>query len=81
MIISAALVCNIIHSKTSITINSSYDLGMENQTNSIPQWRYPFIVVYKRLAYLRVMLDALFMKFNPPRWTKVWRLAVSCQQG
>jgi hypothetical protein len=32
----------------------------ENQTNATPQWRYPFIVVYKRLAYLQAMFDALF---------------------
>jgi hypothetical protein len=36
----------------------------ENQTNATPQWRYPFIVVYKRLAYLPALFYALFLKFN-----------------
>jgi hypothetical protein len=36
----------------------------EKETNTTPQWRYPFIVVYKRLAYLPAMFDALLLKFN-----------------
>jgi len=36
----------------------------EKETNHTPHWRYPFIVVYKRLAYLPAMYYALFLKFN-----------------
>jgi len=46
----------IIHSNTSKTINIKDDLSIENQTNAPHQWLYPFIVVYKRLAYLPAMI-------------------------
>ncbi|KAF0128026.1 MAG: hypothetical protein FD155_3460 [Bacteroidetes bacterium] len=36
----------------------------EKVTNRTPQWRYPFIVVYKCFAYLPALFYALFMKFN-----------------
>jgi len=64
MIISVALVCKIIHSKTSITINSKYDLSMEKQINATLQWRNLFIFVYKRLAYLRWMLFSLLLNYS-----------------
>ncbi|MDP2237063.1 MAG: hypothetical protein Q8J88_11570 [Bacteroidales bacterium] len=65
----------IIYSITSITINSKYDLRMEKQPFSAPHWRYQVLVVYKRLAYLEAMFDALVMRFNPPQQTILWRLA------
>jgi hypothetical protein len=58
------LVRKIIHSKTSMTINSKYDLSMEKQFNATHQWRNPFIVVYKRLAYLRGMLFSLLLNYS-----------------
>jgi hypothetical protein len=68
----------LIYYTTSTTINSKYDLRMEKQSFSAPHWRYPVLVVYKGLAYLEAMFDALVMRFNPLRRTILWRIAVSC---
>ncbi len=57
----------IIYPNTNITQSSKHEPSMVKQTNSTPHWRYPFIVVYQRLAYLLVMFYALLLKFNPPR--------------
>jgi hypothetical protein len=65
------------HYTTSTTINTKYDLRMEKQPFSAPHWRYPVLVVYKRLAYLEAMFDVLEMRFNPPRRTILWRIAES----
>jgi hypothetical protein len=67
-----------IYSNTSITINSKYDLRMEKQPFSAPHGHYPVIIAYKGLAYLRAILDALVMRFNPLRRTILWRIAASC---
>jgi len=36
----------------------------EKETNTTPQWRYPFLNAYKRLAHLPTMYHPLFLKFN-----------------
>jgi hypothetical protein len=38
--------------------------SIEKQSFSAPQWRYPIIVVYKRLAYLRGMLFSLLLNYS-----------------
>jgi hypothetical protein len=70
-----------IYSNTSITINSKYDFSIEKQSFSAPRWRYPVIIVYKRLAYLEAMFDAFVMRFNPLRRTILWCIVASCKQA
>jgi hypothetical protein len=47
-----------------MTIDSKNNLSMVKQTISTPQWRNPFIVVYKRLAYLRGMLFSWLLNYG-----------------
>jgi len=59
------------------SIKSKFNPGIELQTNATPQWRYPFLNAYKRLVFLPALYHPLFLNFNPPRRTNVWRLAAS----
>ncbi len=54
----------IIHTSTSITIISKYDSGIEKQSCSTHQWRYPIFVVYNGSGNLRAKFCALVMRFN-----------------
>ncbi|MBS4060706.1 MAG: hypothetical protein KG029_09925 [Bacteroidetes bacterium] len=53
----------IIQPKTSTTINSKYERSIEKQPFSAPHGRYPILVVYKGLPYLRGMFYALVSNF------------------
>jgi len=64
----------IIPSHSGVWMNINSTPSKENQTRPLYNWYYPDLVVYIRLAYLRAMFNALFMKFNPPWWTKEWCL-------
>ncbi|MDP2238393.1 MAG: hypothetical protein Q8J88_18340 [Bacteroidales bacterium] len=64
----------IIPSHSGVWMNINSTPSIENQTRPLYNWCYPDLVVYIRIAYLRAMFNALFMKFNPPRWTKEWCL-------
>jgi hypothetical protein len=61
----------IIQSSTSTTINSKYDVRMGKQPFSAPHWRYPVIVVYKGLAYLRVLFCALSLNYSKLQYYSV----------
>jgi len=54
----------IIPKNSGLPIKNKYDPGIEIQPNPTPQWRYPFIVVYKRIAYLAAMIHAYSLGFN-----------------
>lgn len=71
----------IFHANPNKTINSEYDHGVEKQTFVTPQWRYPVIVVYKRLAYLPATFYPYSMVFNLPRRIMLWHLAASYSQA
>jgi hypothetical protein len=43
---------------------SKHNRSIEKQSSVILQWRYPFIVVYKCLVYLEVMIFSLSLNYN-----------------